>query len=239
MKREEITAVFDRQASTYDQQWRKMSPANSALHLLTNAVLAKLPQTANILSIGAGTGAEIIHLAQRFPRWRFTAVEPSVPMLDVLRRKAEENGILSRCVLHAGYLDSLPPGDNFDAATAFLVSQFIQDRELRKVFFQSIANRLRPDGILVSSALAGDLDTVDCQNLLEVWFKVMSDSGISDEGIEKMREAYTRDVAVLPPHDVRDIIVQGGFESPILFFQAGMIHAWYAKRSLTTAGPGA
>lgn len=57
----------------------------------------------------------------------------------------------------------------------------------------------------------------------------------SPEEIERMREAYSRDVAVLPAGDVRDIITRGGFDSPILFFQAGMIHAWYAKRSPSQA----
>jgi tRNA (cmo5U34)-methyltransferase len=42
-------------------------------------------------------------------------------------------------------------------------------------------------------------------------------------------------VAVLPPQDVRDIITLGGFDSPVLFFQAGLIHAWYAKRSPSQA----
>ena len=49
---------------------------------------------------------------------------------------------------------------------------------------------------------------------------------------ERMREAYRRDVAVLPPSEVRDIITRGGFGSPVLFFQAGMIHGWYAKRCI-------
>jgi len=231
MQKEEITAIFDRQAASYDQQWRKTSPINSALHLLTDAVLSELAPTAHILCVGAGTGTEILHMAQSFPGWRFTAVEPSVPMLEVFRRKAQDHGILSRCTFHAGYLDSLPPGDSFDAATAFLVSQFILDRELRTAFFQSIAHRLRPGGLLVSSDLAGDMTTPDCQKLLETWFKLMNRSGIPDDGIRKMREAYTRDVAVLPPDSVRTMIEHGGFESPVLFFQAGMIQAWYAKRS--------
>jgi tRNA (cmo5U34)-methyltransferase len=231
MQREEITAIFDRQAPSYDQQWSKMAPLNSALHLLTNAVFAELAPTANILCVGAGTGAEIVQLAQKFPGWHFTAVEPSTPMLDVFRSKAEECGILSRCSLHAGYLDSLPPGESFDAATAILVSQFILNREYRKAFFRSIAQRLRPNGLLVSSDLAGDLHAADVQNLLGVWFKLMSGSGMPADGIQRMREAYSRDVAVLPIRDVHDLITQGGFESPVLFFQAGMIHAWYAKRS--------
>ena len=233
MQKEEITALFDRHASSYDQQWSKMAPINDALHLLTTTVLSELPPKANILCVGAGTGTEILSLAQKFPEWHFTAVEPSPAMLDVFRRRAEEHGIASRCVFHPGYLDTLPSNGSFDAATAFLVSQFILERHVRAQFFQSIAERLSPEGILVSSDLAGDLATTECQNLLGLWFRVMTGSGTPPppEAIERMHEAYRRDVAVLPPHEVRDIITLGGFDSPVLFFQAGMIHAWYAKRS--------
>jgi tRNA (cmo5U34)-methyltransferase len=235
MQKEEITALFDKQASSYDQQWSKMAPINDALHLLTSTVLSELPSKANILCVGAGTGAEILYLSQKFPQWHFTAVEPSTAMLEVFRRRAEEHGVSSRCVFHPGYLDSLPSERSFDAATAFLVSQFILERHVRSKFFQSIAERLGQEGVLVSSDLAGDLAATDCRDLLGLWFRVMAGSGISPEGIERMREAYSRDVAVLPPQDVRDIITLGGFDSPVLFFQAGMIHAWYAKRSLSQA----
>jgi tRNA (cmo5U34)-methyltransferase len=240
MRQDEITALFDKQASSYDQQWSKTAPINATLHFLTSAVLAELPPKAKILCVGSGTGAEILYLAQHFPEWQFTAVEPSTAMLDVFRRRAEEHGISSRCVFHPGYLDSLPSHGSFDAATAFLVSHFIQERHMRSAFFQSIAERLRPEGILLSSDLAGDLAAADCQDLLEVWFRVMSGSGTppSPEGIKRMREAYSRDVAILPPQEVRDIISRGGFDSPVLFFQAGMIHAWYAKRSPSQAASG-
>jgi tRNA (cmo5U34)-methyltransferase len=240
MQQEEITALFDKQAPSYDQQWGKLAPINGALHLLTSAVLSGLPPQANILCVGAGTGAEILALARTFPEWRFTAVEPSTAMLDVFRRRAEEDGISARCVFHAGYLDSLPPSDPFDAATAFLVSHFIQERQLRSAFFQSIAERLRPAGIVVSADLAGDLAATESRDLLEVWFRVMSGGGAlsSSEGVERMREAYRRDVAVLPPRAVRDIIASGGFDSPVRFFQAGMIHAWYARRSPSQADTG-
>ena len=210
-----------------------MAPINDALHLLTSTVLSELPAKANILCVGAGTGAEILYLAQKFPEWHFTAVEPSTAMLDVFQGRAEEHGITSRCVFHAGYLDSLPSNRSFDAATAFLVSQFILDRHVRSQFFRSIAERLGPAGVLVSSDLAGDLAAPECRDLLGVWFRVMTSSGAlpSPEAIERMHEAYRRDVAVLPPQDVRDIIALAGFDSPVLFFQAAMIHAWYAKRS--------
>lgn len=231
MQKEEITALFDQQAESYDQQWSRLSALNGALHLLASAVLSELPPTANILCIGAGTGAEIMKLAQCFPGWRFTAVEPSLPMLEVFRRKATEQGIADRCVFHAGYLDSLPQGEAFDAATAFLVSQFILDPNLRAAFFSGIAERLRPGGLLLSSDLAANLETAEGQDLLKVWSGVMSKGGVTDEALAKMRDSYNRDVAVLPPPEILEMIKRGGFEPPVLFFQAGLIHASYARRS--------
>jgi tRNA (cmo5U34)-methyltransferase len=109
-----------------------------------------------------GTGAEIVYLAQRFPQWRFTAVEPSAPMLEVCRLRAEEHGIASRCVFHEGYLDSLPPSEAFDAATSLLVSQFILEREARSDFFRTIAERLRPESHscpVMTTGVAGGHDS--------------------------------------------------------------------------------
>jgi len=237
MRQEEITALFDKQASSYDQQWSKMALINGALHLLAATVLAELPPQAHILCVGVGTGAEILYLAQKFPEWHFTAVEPSTAMLDVFRCRAEEDGISPRCTFHSGYLDTLPSNRSFDAATSFLVSQFILARDARSAFFQSIAECLGPGGLLVSSDLAGDLAAPDFHDLLGLWFRVMTNSGAlpSPEAIGRMREAYSRDVAVLPPQAVRDIITRGGFDPPVHFFQAGMIHAWYARRSPSQA----
>lgn len=228
MQPEEITALFDQQAASYDQQWSLLAAINGALHLLTNAILSKLPPDAHLLCVGSGTGAEILHLAKTFPHWRFTAVEPSASMQEVFRGKADEQGILTRCTLHTGYLDTLPPGEPFDAATSILVSQFITDPALRSGFFQQIASRLKPGGTLITADLSGDLTSEDGLDLLAVWFHLMSTNGITPEALERIRQAYTRDVGVLPPAEVADILRNGGFEKPILFFQSGLIHAWYA-----------
>lgn len=230
MSQEKITALFDQHASTYDQKWSRLAPINGALHLLTHAVLSLLPADARILCVGAGTGAEILYLARQFPHWHFTAVDPSSAMLDVLRRRAGEEGISARCHLHVGLIETLSPDASFHAATAFLVSQFIQDDAARVAFFQHIARHLHPDGLLVSADLSADLTSASDLDLLEVWCRAMSGHGLSPEEIEKIRQAYRTDVAVRPPAEVQKIITQGGFELPVPFYQAGLIHACYARR---------
>jgi tRNA (cmo5U34)-methyltransferase len=53
---------------------------------------------------------------------------------------------------------------------------------------------------------------------------------VPEDALERIRAAYRRDVAVLPPTEVASIIAAGGFHPPVQFFQAGLIHAWLARR---------
>ncbi|GAB3672209.1 class I SAM-dependent methyltransferase [Salinisphaera aquimarina] len=235
MHQDEIKAVFDQQAAGYDKQWAKMAPIRNGLHFLLESVFAELPADARLLCVGVGTGAELAHLAQKNSRWRFTVVEPSGPMLDVCRQRAENEGFASRCDFHEGYLESLPAGDGHDAATCFLVSQFILEEKARSAFFREIAKRLEPGGILASSDLASEVGSQDYEALLHAWMNMMAGASISPEDRERMREAYANDVAVLAPDTVASIIEAGGFESSVQFFQAGLIHAWFSKRALMAA----
>lgn len=220
------------QAAVYDQQFAKMAPLRDALHLLMEAALCGLPPEARILCVGAGTGAEIIRLAQRFPGWRFMAVDPSGPMLNVCRQRVEELGLSSRCGFHEGYLDSLPAAEtSFDVATSILVSHFILPEGERRAFFRGIASRLRPGGVLVNADLAGDVSAPSFQSLLEVWIRVMNAAEVPPEKIESIRAAYDRAVAFLPPDRLGELIQSAGFKLPVLFLQTGLIHAWYARRA--------
>lgn len=240
MDRDQIKTIFDRQAPTYDQQWSKLFALREGLHLLLGSVFATLPAQARILCVGAGTGAEIQHLAALFPGWTFTAVEPSAAMLNACRERAEAHGYAQRCRFHEGYLDSMAAGEPFDAATSLLVSQFIVDQPERAAFFRAIAGRLRPGGLLASADLASDLRSAAQRSLLEVWFRTMATADLSAEALQRMREAYERDVAVLPPAEVGAIIRSAGFDTPVPFFQAGLIHAWFsrvARDTLNTSSP--
>jgi tRNA (cmo5U34)-methyltransferase len=235
MHRDELTALFDQQAASYDSQWARTAAIKDCLYFLLESHFAELPPDARILCVGAGTGAEMAHLALKHPAWRFTAVEPSGAMLAVCRQRTERDGFSERCEFHQGYLETLPPTRPHDAATCFLVSQFILDRAARSRFFGEIARRLSPSGLLAIADLAADTGSAEYEVLLRAWVSMMSSADIAPEAIERMRKAYATDVGVLPPATIGAIIEAGGFEPPVPFFQAGLIHAWVARRAAASS----
>jgi tRNA (cmo5U34)-methyltransferase len=154
-------------------------------------------------------------------------------MLEISRQRAETEGFAPRCYFHEGYLDSLPVLEPHDAATCFLVSQFILEQEARTEFFSAIANRLRPSGWLASSDLAAGAD--DFPSLLEAWGNLMSGAPVTPEKLAQMRDAYAKDVAILSPAAVASIIKAGGFETSVQFFQTALLHGWISKRTSDNA----
>ena len=235
MNQDQIKAIFDQQAAGYDAQWAKTSPIRNCLHLLVDSMFAQLPKDARVLCVGVGTGAEMAHLARRNPGWRFVAVEPSGAMLEVCRQLAEREGFSERCQFHEGYLESLAADGESDAATCFLVSQLILDPQARSGSFPQISCRLKPGGILASSDLSSDVQSPEYEVLLRAWMNMMAAANVSGEGMERMRSAYAHDVGVLSPDRTASIIEAGGFERPVQFFQAGLIHAWLSKRATDDA----
>lgn len=231
MHQDDVTALFDQQAASYDTQWAKTAAIRDCLHFLVDALFADLPAQARILSVGVGTGVELAHLAKKNPEWRFTVVEPSARMMEICRQRAEDEGFASRCEFHTDYIDNIPRQELHDGATCFLVSQFITDRKSRVKFFAEIADRLKTGGLLASSDLASDVTSAEYDLLLRAWINMMSGADITPDVIERIRKAYANDVAVLPPADIRSIIQSGGFETPTQFFQAGLIHGWASKRA--------
>lgn len=231
MNQEELKAVFDKQAFGYEEQQKKLAPIHEGLYFQLEWIFSELPKTARILCVGLGTGAELSYLARKFPDWRFTAVEPSGAMLEFCRQRAEKEGFISRCIFHEGYVESLPDIEQHHGATCFMVSQFILDYQERSRFFRAIAERLEPNGVLVSADLSSTFGTTEYSALLKAWVSMLHAANVPADAIEKTHSAWVKDVSILPPDDIKSIIKGGGFESPVQFYQAGFVHAWFSVRS--------
>ena len=67
----------------YDQHIRKLIPGYELVHLQIQAILkTHLPKHAHVLIVGCGTGYELSYLLAQHPTWSFTAVDPSLTMIE-------------------------------------------------------------------------------------------------------------------------------------------------------------
>jgi tRNA (cmo5U34)-methyltransferase len=216
------------QAAGYDDRFTSFAPFRASLFLSMRAFFSSLPEDAHILSVGAGTGADLMELASAFPKFTFTAVEPAGAMLEICRKKAHAAGVHNRCEFHEGFLSSLPPGKQFHGATSILFSHFIVDKKERRQFFSDISARLRPDGLLISADLSANLSSPEYDLLMPVWLKIL---GGGPEAERALRSAWAS-VGILPPLEVAGLIESAGFAAPALFHQTLFIHAWVSRKSV-------
>lgn len=216
-------------ASQYDEKNRRLKPISECLHFLMGMVLKDLPDGARVLSVGAGTGAEILSLARLFPNWTFVAVDPAAPMLEICRERLGKAGVLERCDLVEGYVQDVKE-NNFDAVVSLLAGHFVK-REDRPGFYQSMVERLRHGGRFVNAEISYDLDSPEFPFMLKNWEEIQRLMGATPESIATLPRALKEMLTVLSPRETEDYIRRGGIHSPVRFFQAFMICGWYGVKT--------
>jgi tRNA (cmo5U34)-methyltransferase len=157
---DKATEMFNQKtADAYDERFSKIGPIRDNLDFLIRLVLEDLPEDARILCVGVGTGIEIVKLANAYPQWRFTGVEPSAPMLEVCQGKLGKHDLMDRCELVHGYVSDLPPGGAFDAVLCLLVTQFVTDSAKRQEMFGDMAAQLKSGGYLINAEISDDMSS--------------------------------------------------------------------------------
>lgn len=220
-------------AQHYDELNSKLAPISDNLHFLIRLILEDLPPYSKILSVGAGTGAEILSLANAFPNWSFVAVEPSLSMLDVCKARMRNAGLSDRCEFVHGFAHDLPAQADFDAAMAVLVAHFVK-REERLAFFKTIIDRLQPGGYLVNAEISCDLDSAEFPAMLRNWQAMQTFRGGTPESLSALPQQLKEVLAVLSPGETESVLRESGIDLPVRFFQAFMICAWYGVKNVTS-----
>lgn len=224
------TGFFNKElASQYDEKNRRLKPISECLHFLMGAILKDLPEVSRVLSIGAGTGAEILSLAQLFPKWTFVAVDPAPPMLEVCKERLGKEGILERCEFVEGYVQDVNEND-FDVVVSLLVGHFVK-RDDRLGYYKGMVERLRHGGYVVNAEISYDLNSPEFPFMLKNWEEIQKLMGATPESIAMLPKALREMLTVLSPQEVEDHIRRAGINSPVRFFQAFMICGWYGVKN--------
>jgi len=221
---------FSEAAKAYDERNRQLAPIADNMHFLIRLVLKDVTHRARVLSVGVGTGAEILSLSKAFPEWTFVGVDPAIGMLDVCRERLKHAGVLNRCELIHGYVHDAPQGETFDVALSVLVAHFVK-REERLSFYKAMCDRLRTNGILVNSEISFDLNSKEFPHMLKNWEAVQSLMGATSESIATLSTQLRDMLSVISPTDTENLLKQSGFQVPVRFFQSFMINGWYGVKT--------
>lgn len=223
-------------AAEYQAQSRIALAGYDACHELAACMLSATlggDGPARVLVVGAGGGArEIVTASVLGPRWRFTAVDPSRPMMDLAVAQLTREGLMGRTELHLGHVHDLPGDHRFDAATLFGVLHHQPGEEAKRRLLGSIAGRLVPGAPLI---LAGNrLAYADHPLLLAAWGERWRMGGAT---AEEVRARLGRILEGADPpaseHAVAGLLAGAGFEPPTWFFSSLFWGACLARRAGT------
>lgn len=160
-------AKFDvHRAGEYERQSRIGLAGYEACHELAACMLAASlgDGPRHVLVVGAGgTGQEVQSIGGLQPAWRFTAVDPSPPMLEQAIARLHASGLADRTTSVSGHVRDIPLDTRFDAATVIGVLHHVQGTEAQMDLLRSVADRLPSGAPLV---LAGNAHAYASRPLL-------------------------------------------------------------------------
>ena len=168
-------------------------------------------------------------LAQAHPGWRFTAIDPSLPMVEIAKEKLAKAGAADRVSWYEGSAEDFPGEDPYDAATMLMVLHLIPEED-QYALLQSLADRLNPGAPLLLADLFGDPTTSRYKRMTGFTKGFAVASGLDAKGVEDVFSPAPRaDMNVFTEERLKGWLRDAGFIDVQRFYQAFRIAAWLGR----------
>lgn len=202
---------------------RRFVPGFDALHRMTGLLLAeRVPADAHILVLGAGGGLELKAMAEAYPHWTFTGVDPAGAMLRLAAQTLGSNA--HRAELIEGYIDGAPTGP-FDGAVCLLTLHFLEKDERVRTAAQ-IRARLKPGAPFVAAHGSFPQGADARDRWLDRYASYAVASGADPDQTATARAAVAAHVAMLSPEADEAVLRDAGFRDVEQFFAAFTWRGW-------------
>ncbi len=165
------------------------------------------------------------------PNWRFTAVDPSEPMLVAATQQLKTNELLDRTDMHLGHVDDLPADEPYDAGTLIGVLHHLDGDDAKRQLLRSVRARLKPGAPLI---VAGNHYAYASQPLLlDAWGQRWRQHGASPDEVKIKLGKILQGAD--PPHSeaaVQKLLHDSGFGDATRFFSSLFWGAWLTCKTL-------
>ncbi len=202
---------------------RRYVPGFADLHRMTGILLAeRVPDDAHILVLGAGGGLELKALADAYPGWRFTGVDPAGAMLSLAQQTMGTEA--HRATLIEGYIDEAPLGP-FDGAVCLLTLHFLDAAE-RTSTVAAIHKRLKPDAPFVAAHSSFPQGAERRGAWLDRYAAFAIASGAPAEQANGAKAAVASHLLLYSPEEDTAILLDAGFGEVEQFYSAFTWAGW-------------
>ncbi|MEX3746666.1 MULTISPECIES: class I SAM-dependent methyltransferase [Lysinibacillus] len=213
-------------ANEYEKGIRRTLPSYDAMLRLTHTFYhSTLPEQADFLIVGSGSGNEILQFAEKRPHWSFVGIDPSEAMLQIAEERLKP--LPNNMSLHQGtILDSLLPSVKFDAASCILVLHFIDDYQEKLATLKEIANNLKPGAPFVLVSKYGQLGSLETELQFDLWRAYwLQHTKLSPSEVAEMEKSI-RSLSFMREEDILSLLQQAGFTKPSRFFATTLFGGW-------------
>lgn len=214
-------------ARQFDATIRARIPGYEAVLEVANAEMACTCPAGAILSVGCGSGQDVMALARR-PAYRVTAIDPSPDMVSLAAARFQAEGIRGvdiRCCT----VSDLPDAPQYDAALLCFVLHFIPDDGGKDRLLAQIARRLRPGGALVLLDFCRTESHARDMSALRVhldWF-----SGIDDAEADAYVSRVRNELHLLASQAYADRALRAGFSAARQFYASLHVGGWILEKA--------
>ena len=215
-------------ADEYDRMAQLVLPGYEVMHTMVLACLqAYLPESADLLVVGSGTGMELTRLGKACSGRRFLGIDPSEKMQKVAKQKMSSHQLDQRLKLIQGYTEDLPTDILYNAATSILVMHFIPPSD-KLQFLSSIAQRLHASAPFVIVDIFGEKQGKELKQLIPILQAYWNAAGILPQKQQHILTGVEQGVYPLPETSILNLLEQAGFEKTIRFYTGLWVGGWLA-----------
>ena len=175
------------EVGAYDTRHARFRDVDAECAKILNA-LAVTPESV-LIELGTGTGAFAVHAARRCAS--LYAVDVSVPMLDFVRKKADQAGLNNITFCHAGFLTYEHKGPPADALVTSMAFHHLPDF-WKGLALDRMADMLGTGGLLYLHDVI--FEQLDVETKISRWLDQLGEIGgtwLRDEVTTHIREEYS------------------------------------------------